>query len=204
MSKFIIRGVVYQGYGPDFGNEALDILADDHLEHLQKCIPLFTELGLNTLRVYQIYSSKSHDAAMALLKDAGIYVVAELTTSRLSINRTSPYASYTAQLMQSFFRTIDCLAKYDNVIGVVVTSGLINHASHSDAAEVVRAVVRDLKRYMAIKNQSGQRIMPLGVAQSAVGASTESMLKYFTAGHPVATVDFYAVRNALISRHTRC
>lgn len=78
-----------------------DPLAEDRLEELETSIPLFKELGLNTLFVCRslnerllfhpsqggslsyipgktdfIEPSKNHDAAMDLLAKAGIYVVA--------------------------------------------------------------------------------------------------------------------------------
>ncbi|KAL9114100.1 MAG: hypothetical protein Q9227_001872 [Pyrenula ochraceoflavens] len=174
----------------------MDVLSDDNLDNLQKALPLFAELGVNTIRVYHIDSSALHDSAMDLLQKAGIYVLADLSTPRNCINRLSPYQSYTDGLMRNFFKTVNCLARYENVIGVVVANNLVNNVQCSPAAEVVRAAVRDLKYYMARKNQlSGQRVLPIGTSHAPFGDSTESMLQYFTAGSLKERVDFFSIHD---------
>lgn len=51
--QFIINGVVYQPHrvSREAGPSIPDPLTDDQLEELEKSIPLFKELGLNTLFV---------------------------------------------------------------------------------------------------------------------------------------------------------
>ncbi len=86
--KFFVRGVAYQ---VEIG---VDPIADDYLPSLERDVLLFKELGLNTVYVCQyehhdlmisacaltiptvkIDNTKSHDKAMKLLEEAGIYVL---------------------------------------------------------------------------------------------------------------------------------
>jgi hypothetical protein len=63
---------------------------EDPLADVEVCgrdIPLFQELGLNTIRIYSIDNSKNHDECMQMLADAGIYLVLDVNTPLYSINR---------------------------------------------------------------------------------------------------------------------
>ncbi|KAI1256564.1 hypothetical protein MGN70_001688 [Eutypa lata] len=196
--RFIINGVVFQPHRAS-RREKLpstpDPLAEDRLEELETSIPLFKELGLNTLFVYFIEPSKNHDAAMDLLAKAGIYVVACLSTPHRSIRRSEPEASYTAELLQSFFRAVDCMAAYNNTLGVVVANEVINSYPSTVAAPVVRAVARDVKRYMAVAAElSGQRVVPVGINSADVPGVIRSQFEYFSAGDEREAIDFFTVK----------
>lgn len=67
--RFYIRGVDYQ---PGGSSEATDPLADEAT--CTRDIPYFQQLGINTVRVYTVDNSKNHDACMAALANAGIYL----------------------------------------------------------------------------------------------------------------------------------
>lgn len=165
--------------------------------------------------------TKSHDAAMDLLAEAGIYVIAVssfvrsfvhpclpnlmyrliheqnqcLSTPHRTIRSSAPNESYIAELLQSFFRAVDCLAAYTNTLGVVVANGVINSFPSVIAAPVVRAVTRDVKRYMVIAAElSGQRVLPVGVSSGHVIALTRLQFEYFSAGDEAEAIDFYSVR----------
>ena len=67
--RFYIRGVDYQ---PGGSSEVSDPLADE--AGCKRDIEYFTQLGINTVRVYTVDNSANHDACMNALADAGIYV----------------------------------------------------------------------------------------------------------------------------------
>ncbi|KAI0123178.1 glycolipid anchored surface protein [Xylariales sp. AK1849] len=145
--RFLLRGVVYQlGRGRGNGHSPVsDPLADERLEYVEKSLPLFKELGLNTLFIYSIDNTKNHDAAMKLLEKAGIYVLICLSTPRCCIARNAPNESYKSGLLQQYFVTIDCMAAYPNTLGLITANGLVHSVASTQAASVVRAVTRDVK-----------------------------------------------------------
>lgn len=195
-TRFNIRGVVYQPLRTArkvATNEDFDPLADRHLHELRKDIVLFKELGINAIKVYRFLPSLSHDAAFGALAEAGIYVLIGLSNPYQCINRMRPYESYTTELVNSYVQTIDGLAKYDNILGVVASDVLINNAQSTEAAPVIRAVVRDIKRHMNRQYElKGQRILPVGIGDEKYASSSTDSIDYFTAGDKNEQIDFYS------------
>ncbi|KAI0010512.1 Glucanosyltransferase-domain-containing protein [Xylariaceae sp. FL0662B] len=194
--RFLVNGVVYQLYkaigaksGPP---RSADPLANEYLDDLERSIPLFKELGLNTLFVFCIDASKNHDAAMNMLAEAGIYVLACISTPHNAIDREAPFESYTADLLHRHFKTVDCMAAYPNTLGLVAANEVINSIPSTAAAPVVRAVVRDVKRYMGLAAAWGQRVLPVGVSSADVRSLLKPQFDYFGAGSDAEGIDFYA------------
>ncbi|KAI0602358.1 Glucanosyltransferase-domain-containing protein [Biscogniauxia sp. FL1348] len=193
--RFLIKGVVYRQYDRQEGASGSsssvvpDPLADDQLEDLKLSIPLFKDLGLNTLLVYSIDDSKSHDAAMDLLAEAGVYVLACLETPSHRIDRSDPFTSYTPDLVRRYFRAADALARYANTLGLIVASEAINSAQEARGAPVIRALVRDVRRYMGVlataeedgATKQQQRVLPLGVSASSVMSVLMPQFAYLSA-----------------------
>jgi len=138
----------------------------------------------------------SHDAAFEALAAAGIYVIVGLSTPRKCINRLKPYESYTAELLSHYFRTVDCVSQYGNVLGVVAGDHVINNSETTQAAEVLRAVIRDVKIHMKRQHQlKGQRLLVVGIADEVFPASSTDSIDYFTAGDKDEQIDFYSFVN---------
>jgi len=115
-SRFYVRGVAYQ---PGGAADAADPLLD--LDTLRSDIRLFQELGINTIRIYTIDNSESHDEAMQMLADAGIYLALDANTPAYSLNRenaASLHASYNEVYLQSVFATIDTFMAYGRSLPV--------------------------------------------------------------------------------------
>jgi 1,3-beta-glucanosyltransferase GAS5 len=149
---------------------------------------------------------------MKLLAEAGIYVLivglrchAQCTVPRLTqlqglstatntINRAAPTTSYNPRLLDEYFTTIDCMAEYRNTLGVIVADGIINSSQSTAAAPVVKAVARDVKRYMsAAADATGQRRLPVGYSASTCRLVLKSSFDYLTAGEPEDSIDFFCV-----------
>ncbi|KXJ96388.1 Glucanosyltransferase-domain-containing protein [Microdochium bolleyi] len=156
--RFLLNGVVYQLHQASSAAPAgeprstRDALADENLDTLERCMPLFRELELNVLFVFWIDPRKNHDAAMALLAEAGIYVLVSVADPHHAVNRATPLASYSDPVnLQHWFRVVDVMARYTNTLGLLVGNEVINAvASTGLAPPVLRAVTRDLKRYMRL------------------------------------------------------
>lgn len=110
--RFYIRGVDYQ---PGGSSNLTDPLAD--VEICKRDIPVFQDLGINTIRVYTVDNSLDHSECMQMLQDAGIYLILDVNTPEASISRYNPSCSYNAVYLQSIFSTVDDFAQYDNVLG---------------------------------------------------------------------------------------
>ncbi|KAK8041524.1 glycoside hydrolase family 72 protein [Apiospora phragmitis] len=216
--RFIIKGAVYQNNyikaattarGYEEGDSKTprssppsDPIADDQLEVLSCSIPLLQELGINTLLVYCIDNTKSHDVAMDMLAKAGIYVIAGLSTPQRSVNRAAPFDSYTPALVQHYFATADRMAAYPNTLGVVVANEVLLHAGHTagaggaprprprrEAAAVAADAANDHDQ------QHRYRVLPVGVSSNGVSSIFYDEFRYFTGGDPAEAVDFFSVQS---------
>ena len=194
--RFNIRGIVYQPCrmaGSIARDEDYDPLRDECLDDLHKDIKLFIELGINAIKVYTILPSLSHDAAFEALASSGIYVLVGLSNRHQCINRLRPHESYTTELVNHYLRTVDCVSKYNNVLGMVAANSVIDNAATTVAAEVIRAVIRDIKSHTRQQNQlKGQRILPVGIADGVYPSTSTHSIDYFTAGDKQEQIDFYS------------
>ncbi|KAI1372229.1 glycolipid anchored surface protein [Hypoxylon crocopeplum] len=186
--RFVVNGVVYQpGHGTLPRPDPLD---DNGLDDLRRSIPLFKELGINTLLVYFVDTANSRDTAMKLLADAGIYVLPCLVGGHFVINRASPFQSYTSNFLRNCFRAVDTMKQYSNTLGFIVSVEVINSIPTSAGAPVVRAVVRDVKRYVALNTEKGQRSLPIGITVMDFRPSLKLQFEYFCGGDEKEAVDF--------------
>lgn len=128
-ARFYIRGVDYQ---PGGSSQVTDPLANEAT--CTRDIAYFKQLGINTIRVYTVDNSASHDACMAALANAGIYVALDVNTPLYSLNRGSPAASYNAVYLQSLFATIDAFANYTNTLLFFSGNEVINDDQTTNCA----------------------------------------------------------------------
>ncbi|KAJ4355229.1 hypothetical protein N0V95_003124 [Ascochyta clinopodiicola] len=202
--KFFVRGVVYQV--PDIQ----DPISDARLPQLRHDVALFKELGLNTLFVYRVDNTKRHGQAMRMLEEAGIYVFTGVPTRFNAISRLDPYQSYNRTTIEEYCQTVDVMAQYPNVLGLLVATSLFNNRESEKAVPVFKAVARDLKRYMKLQNEScGQRILPIGYDAATTDNRDRIILDYLSSGDPASSIDFWTVsftplRNVIQSDSSQC
>jgi 1,3-beta-glucanosyltransferase GAS5 len=153
-NRFYVRGVDYQ---PGGSSKLVDPLADSTT--CKRDISKFTDLGLNTIRVYSVDNSANHDDCMSALADAGIYVVLDVNTPKYSLNRADPSTSYNDVYLQSVFATVEMFASYDNTLAFFSGNEVINDGPSSKAAPYVKAVTRDIRQYLRSRNL---RTVPVG------------------------------------------
>jgi hypothetical protein len=183
--RFYVRGIDYQ---PGGSSTNADPLADP--DTCNRDIPYFKKLGVNTIRVYAVDNSQSHDECMNALADAGIYLVADVNSDNYSINRADPKASYNAAYLQSVFATIDSLANYTNTMAFFCGNEVINDQPSSvETAPYVKAVQRDMKNYM---NSQGLRHVPVGYAAADVSSNRQQTADYMNCGDDAERGDFFA------------
>ncbi|ODV93395.1 hypothetical protein PACTADRAFT_46901 [Pachysolen tannophilus NRRL Y-2460] len=186
--RFYIRGVDYQ---PGGSSNLSDPLADETT--CERDIPVFTDLGINTIRVYSVDNSKNHDACMKLLEEAEIYVILDVNTPDAAISRTCPSGSYNAEYLQNVFATIDSFQNFTNVLGFFAGNEVINSVNTTDAAPYVKAVVRDMKNYMDARSY---RAIPVGYSSADIASIRLDIAEYFNCGNDsTARIDFLGVND---------
>ncbi|KEQ63463.1 glycolipid anchored surface protein GAS1 [Aureobasidium melanogenum CBS 110374] len=193
-NKFFVRGVVY--YPKDNRHNPIfnDPIADDCISMLEQNVVLFKELGINTLYIYSVDNTKQHDKAMKLLQEAGIYVVVGVSTPSCCINRSDPYESYNTANVSYFLKTAGVMAGYANTLGIVATYHMAGFRDSLHAFPVLKAVIRDLKRFLLASHKSkGTRVLPVGYSQpTAVHIKRSEFLEYLYLGDQESAIDFLA------------
>ncbi|CAN8105609.1 unnamed protein product [Discula destructiva] len=182
--RFYMRGVAYQpGGAADPSDPLLDISG------LKRDIENFKKLGVNTLRIYTIDNSASHDEGMGLLADAGIYLALDVNTPHFSLNRADVFQSYNEKYLQSIFATVDAFATYSNTLLFFSGNEVINDLETTSVAPYIRAVTRDIKNYI---NARAYRAIPVGYSSADVAENIELQLQYFDCGDESSATDFFA------------
>ncbi|KAF3036191.1 hypothetical protein E8E12_006214 [Didymella heteroderae] len=139
-----------------------------------------------------IDDTKRHGQAMKLLEEAGMYVFTSVATVFNSINRAEPYKSYRRSAIKEYFQTMNVMAQYPNTLGLLAGNSVINGPGNQRAAPVIRAVVRDLKRYMKLHNEAnGQRILPIGYTSATIEHLDTTVLDFLSQGDPASSIDFW-------------
>lgn len=187
-SQFYVRGIAYQA---DTANATDGDSINDPLADYDKCsrdIPYLQKLNTNVIRVYAVNTSLNHDECMSALNDAGIYVIADLSAPKDSINRLSP--SWDIDLYDQYTSVVDEFSQYPNVMGFFAGNEVTNNNTNTDASPFVKAAVRDMKAYM---KEKGYRSIPVGYSSNDDEDTRVPMADYFACGDSDAKADFYGI-----------
>lgn len=149
----------------------------------------FKKLGINTVRVYTVDNSANHDACMAALAAAGIYLALDVNTPKYSINQASPADSYNAEYLQSIFATIDKFASYSNTLLFFSGNEDINSVPTTISAPYVKAVTRDMKQYIGNRKY---RTIPVGYSAADIDDNRVETAHYMNCGTDDERSDFFA------------
>jgi hypothetical protein len=85
------------------------------------------------------------------------------------------------------------MARFPNSLGFLIANSMINNIRSEICAPVVRAVVRDLKKYMKLKYQAiGQRTLPVGFGGGQYDGDVK-VLNYLVAGDESCSIDLWTV-----------
>lgn len=123
---------------------------------------------------------------MNALADAGIYVIADLSSPGESIIRSNPtwnddlYARYTA--------VVDVMANYSNTLGFFAGNEVSNNKSNTDASAFVKAAARDMKAYI---RQKDYRTIGVGYATNDDADIRDDLAAYFDCGDRADAIDFW-------------
>ncbi|KAL9604407.1 MAG: hypothetical protein Q9219_000595 [cf. Caloplaca sp. 3 TL-2023] len=180
-NQFYIRGVSYRIF------DDLDPLSVP--EQCELDASLMKTLGVNTIRVYEVDSTRSHDECMSSFADAGIYVIIGLSGSDAIISGYQP--EWTLEMYMYFTKSLDAFAKYDNLLAVTVGNEVVDETSTSGAAPYIKAAIRDLKAY-----RDGQRYRKIlvGYASADYDETRLDIQNYLVCGDTIAdNTDFFGL-----------
>ncbi|KAJ5112001.1 hypothetical protein N7532_000046 [Penicillium argentinense] len=177
-TQFYLRGVAYQ-----YSNTE-DPLAD--ATACERDVPLMKELRTNVIRTYYINPDADHTKCMQLLSDAGIYLISDLSSPNVSINRADP--EWQVSLYSRYTAVIDELQQYNNTIGFFAGNEISNTVATTDASAYVKASVRDMKSYI---KQKGYRSMGVGYATADVSNIRVNLANYLDCESDDQAIDFW-------------
>lgn len=188
-TEFFIKGVAYQQDVSTNGTTSGTATFTDPLADVAGCkrdIPILQELGTNTIRVYAINASADHSACMALLANAGIYLIQDLSNPSSSIDRSNP--EWNTALYADYAAVIDAMANYTNVLGFFAGNEVSNDVNNTNASAYVKAAVRDMKAYIKTK---GYRTIGVGYATNDDASIRTNLAHYFNCGNADESIDFW-------------
>ncbi|OJJ45063.1 hypothetical protein ASPZODRAFT_17975 [Penicilliopsis zonata CBS 506.65] len=167
--RFQIIGVDYQpGGSSGFSTSA------DPLSNATACLrdaALMQRLGINTVRVYNLYPLLDHSECASIFNAAGIYLLLDVNSplTNGSLDRTDPSGTYDVAYFHQVFGIIESFKNFPNILGFFSGNEVINQDSVYEVPAYIRAVQRDMKDYIA-KNVN--RTIPVGYS----AADVEDML----------------------------
>lgn len=195
-------GEVFQVLGVDYqpnGASGYDGSANsDVLTHADTCLRdafVLQQLGINTIRIYTVNPWLNHDECMSIFNAAGIYVVLDVNSplGGESIARNDPGPSYNAGYLNRVFGIIDAFQGYPNLLGFFAGNEVVNDAASAQVAPpYVRAVIRDIKDYIALHSN---RTIPVGYSAADDIALRQAMWAYLECGDDSSRADFYGLNS---------
>ena len=196
--RFVIIGVDYQPGGQDaYGTGAGDPLSD-----AKACLrdaALMQDLGINTIRCYNVDPTLNHDECVSIFDTVGIYMIIDVNSPLpgQSIDRSNPSGSYNKGYLEHVFSVVEAFKNYDNTLGFFAGNEVINDVPTSqDNPPYIRAVQRDLKNY--IKNNAPRQI-PVGYSAADVREVLEDTWAYLQcqigSGTDMSRSDFFGLNS---------
>ncbi|CEG42190.1 hypothetical protein L916_07088 [Plasmopara halstedii] len=169
--EFRMKGIAYYprpNSGELAGVSNYDWAADKHEAIWKPHLKIMKDLGVNTIRLYSVDPSISHDKFMCACSEAGIYVLIGLTApcENCSVLDLLPPKCYPDDLFTRGQMVYNAFAVYDNTLGFSVGNEnnlqVKNGADGTATAPCVKAFLRDLRSYAASCTGSVRQV-PLGL-----------------------------------------
>lgn len=184
--EFRIKGMAYyprpnDGEFADVTN--YDWAADDHEDVWGPHLEVMKDLGVNTIRLYSVDPSRSHDNFMCACSNAGIYVLVGMAApcENCAIQDLEPPACYPDELFSRIQMVYNAFAVYDNTLGFSIGNENNLQRTYSDGgtqtAPCVKALMRDTRNYAA-SCATSLRQVPIGIDNADI-LPRETFLSYY-------------------------
>ncbi|KAK4574647.1 Glycolipid anchored surface protein 4 precursor [Recurvomyces mirabilis] len=198
--RFVIIGVDYQPGGEGaYGTGNGDPLSNGTL--CLRDAALMQDLGINTIRSYNVDPTLNHDECVSIFNEVGIYMIIDVNSplSGQSIDRSNPSGSYSTSYLQHIFTVVEAFKSYPNVLGFFAGNEVINDVPTGGAnPPYIRAVQRDLKNYIAAHSK---RQIPVGYSAADVRDVLEDTWAYLQcdnsngSGTDLSRSDFFGLNS---------
>jgi hypothetical protein len=88
------------------------------------------QLGINTIRVYNVNPTTNHDLCASIFNEVGIYMLIDVNSPlpEQSIDRSAPQNSYNDIYLLHVFSVVQAFMGYDNVLGFFAGNEVMNDA----------------------------------------------------------------------------
>eukprot|EP00934_Nitzschia_sp_Nitz4_P002981 Nitzschia sp. Nitz4//scaffold341_size29662//22473//24026//NITZ4_008042-RA/size29662-processed-gene-0.29-mRNA-1//-1//CDS//3329548558//2971//frame0 len=173
---FPVKGIAYYprpNNGTLMSYDSVDYFTDEYEDLWRADIANFEELGINTLRIYAVDPSQSHDNFMCALQQAGIYVIVGLLADceDCGIGPNEAPSCYPTSLKTRGQWIINEFSKYPNTL--LFSAGneatLFAQGQQIDLnAACQKKFIRDMRSYTqtcsAVQNTILPRAVPIGMA----------------------------------------
>ncbi|KAI7083846.1 glycoside hydrolase family 72 protein [Hortaea werneckii] len=175
--RFVIVGVDYQ----PGGSAAVGTGNGDPLSNADECrrdAALMQNMGVNTIRSYNLDPDLNHDECASIFNSVGIYMIIDVNSplGNGAINRDDPASSYNSEYLTRVFTVIEAFKSYPNTLGFFAGNEIINDLpTASENPQYIRAVQRDMKQYIA---QNADREIPVGYSAADVREVLEDTWAY--------------------------
>ncbi|KAK8005417.1 glycoside hydrolase family 72 protein [Apiospora arundinis] len=181
--EFFAKGITYT---LAYDNKVRDRLADP--KQCEIDAKLMADMGVNTVRVYEVDAQWSHDGCMEAFDKQGIYIWIELDSALTVIDAETP--DWTMTMYDDWTSKIDEFAKYSNVLAFGVSSDSINYSYYGKSAPYIRAAVRDMK---AFRDARGYRHIPIAYSQWDSSYLKKTAVDYLTCGEYADSIDLFGL-----------
>ncbi|KAF7717764.1 1,3-beta-glucanosyltransferase [Penicillium ucsense] len=174
--RFQILGVDYQPGGSSGFSKDSDPLSDGDI--CMRDAALMQRLGVNTIRVYNLEPSLDHNKCASIFNAAGIYMILDVNSPLTNgyLDRSAPWTTYTNAYYKQVFGVVEAFKTFDNVLGFFAGNEVINEEATRLAPAYVRAVIRDMKDYIA---KQADRAIPVGYSAADVREILMDTSNYF-------------------------
>ncbi|KAL4088390.1 hypothetical protein PRIC1_012812 [Phytophthora ramorum] len=184
--EFRIKGMAYYPR-PNSGELAdvtnYDWAADEHEDVWKPHLEVMMDLGVNTIRLYSVDPSKSHDDFMCACSDAGIYVSIGMAAPCVgcSVADVAAPKCYPDDMFTRMQMVYNAFAVYDNTLFFSVANEPNLISVDGDTGEAVmpciKAMIRDIRDY-ADGCVGSLREVPIGVEMADIPPRAQ-WLEYF-------------------------
>lgn len=155
------------------------------------------QLGVNTVRVYNVDASLNHDECASIFNAAGIYMLIDVNTGLYGqyLDRTDPSTTYTLSYLKHVFAVVESFWNYPNLLGFFAGNEILNQDSSSDAPRYIRAVVRDMREYISLH---APRTIGVGYSAADVQSMLVDSFRYLAcslSNDTMSKIDFFGLND---------
>lgn len=126
------------------------------------------DLGINTIRIYNLDPAVSHDDCASIFNSVGIYMLIDVNSPlpNQSLNPGDLTGSYSSTYLNHIFAVVEAFQNYPNLLGFFGGNEVMNDVpSGGTVPPYLRAVTRDLKSYIS---KHSPRTIPVGYSAADV------------------------------------